>query len=132
MKRSSRLLTGLLLAGALVTAPQLFGQEQEEQQSGSKAGEAIQPKTVDLTGTVTITKDDNGLITAATLTVGEEDETEIVAIKLDMKGKKLAWTAPEDKRVKVTGIITESDGNKTITVQQFSVLPEEPDIQMEE
>lgn len=69
-------------------------------------------------GVVSVTKDANGEITAAQLT------TDAVAynVELDAKGMELA--AMDGKKVEVTGVASEKDGQKWLTVLEFTAVVE--------
>jgi uncharacterized protein YggE len=72
-----------------------------------------EPKKVTVVGTVTVTKDDAGVVTSVTVTTKDA----AYSVTLDENGKKLAELA--GKEVEVTGVVTEKDGVKSITVESF-------------
>jgi hypothetical protein len=82
---------------------------------------AAEAKIVELTGKVAVVKDAEGLLKSASLSVGEGDKAETVAVALDFNGRRMARTAA-DKVVTVSGIVAEADGKKTVTVQKFTVV----------
>ena len=74
---------------------------------------------VTLTGTVSVTKNDDGDITAVKLTVGET----VYNVGLCEVGKKLG-TDLCGKKAEVTGTVKEEDGTKTISVKSFKAVEE--------
>ena len=70
---------------------------------------------VTLTGTVGVTKNDDGAVTAVKLTVKDGDKTVVYSVVLDDNGKKLADLA--GKNAKVTGTVEEKEDVKTLTVK---------------
>jgi hypothetical protein len=87
------------------------------------AADAAAQKTVELTGAVSVSRDAEGLINGVTLTVGEGEKAEAIAVKLDFNGRRLAMAGAAEKSVKVTGVVAEAEGKKMLTVLKFA-LPE--------
>ena len=73
---------------------------------------------VTLTGTVSVTKGDDGAVTAVKLTV---DKT-VYNVVLDDNGKKLAEL--NAKKVEVTGTVATKDEVKTLTVKTMKEVVE--------
>lgn len=73
-----------------------------------------------LTGTVSVSADDDGNITAVNLTVGET----VYHVTLDASGRKLGGDM-EGKKVEVTGTVREHDDQKWIVVKSFKEVKEE-------
>ncbi|MFA5251272.1 MAG: hypothetical protein WC454_01635 [Phycisphaerae bacterium] len=67
------------------------------------------------TGVVSATKDANGVITAVQLAA----DTGAYNIELDAKGIELG--ALDGKKVEVSGVVSDKDGQKWMTVVEFSV-----------
>lgn len=72
-----------------------------------------EPQKVTVVGTVSVTKDDAGAVTAVTVTAQDA----AYSVTLDENGKKLAEL--DGKEVEVMGVVTEKDGVKWITVESF-------------
>ncbi|HUT32436.1 MAG TPA: hypothetical protein VNE39_03065 [Planctomycetota bacterium] len=75
---------------------------------------------VKLTGTVSVTKDDDGNLTAVKLTVGET----VYNVALCANGKKLGAELA-GKKAEVTGTVKEEDDVKTLSVKSFKACEEE-------
>ena len=119
MKDSTKALMVLVLLGAVAAVPCVTAQDEDEDMLAEV--EIVQPKVVELTGTVIVTRDDDEAITGVVLKVGAGGD---VVVALDQNGKKLAKAA-EGATVQVTGSIAVADGVKTITVQKFAVVEDE-------
>jgi hypothetical protein len=126
MKTVSKFLTMGLVVGLHVGTQWGSAQETDAQKQLTQPAETqvVEPTLAEVIGIVSLTKNEMGSITAAVLKTGEGAQAETIDIKLDSLGKRLAWTVPENKPVKVSGTITEAGGKKTIAVQKFAVAPE--------
>lgn len=78
---------------------------------------AEEAAVVDVTGVVTVMKDDDGEVTSITI---KSDAGDIVGVTLDDAGKKLVEV--DAQKVKATGTVEDNDGTKTITVQKVAVI----------
>ncbi|MFH1370401.1 MAG: hypothetical protein ABII09_03840 [Planctomycetota bacterium] len=72
-----------------------------------------EPKKVTVTGVVSVTKSDEGVVTAVMVT----SKDAAYSVTLDEKGMELSELA--SKEVEVTGVETEKDGMKWITVESY-------------
>ncbi len=80
---------------------------------------AEEAAVVDVTGIVTIAKDDAGAVTGITM----KSATEVVTVKVDDISKKMIEV--DAQNVKATGTVETKDGKKTLTVQKFAAVPAE-------
>jgi hypothetical protein len=80
-------------------------------------------KAQTMTGTVSVTRDDDDNVTAVTLTV---DEKTAYDVHLCKNGKKLAEDA-DGKKAEVTGVVKTVGDKKTLHVQKFKVIEEDDD-----
>jgi hypothetical protein len=101
----------LLLAGVALATGLFVGA-----QASLAAG-----KPITVTGTVTITEDDDWNITAVMLT---EDSGAIYHITMDAKGKALG-SDMDGNKVSVTGMLAEKDGAKWLTVANYKAVEED-------
>jgi phage gp16-like protein len=72
-----------------------------------------------LTGKVSVTKGDDGKVTAIKLAVGE------VTYNVNLEGKGMGLAELDKKVAKVTGTVAEKDGAKWITVTAFEAVKRE-------
>jgi DNA/RNA endonuclease YhcR with UshA esterase domain len=72
-----------------------------------------EPKKVTVVGVVSVTRDDAGTVTSVMITSRDA----AYEVTLDDNGKKLGELA--GKEVEVTGVETEKDGMKWITVESY-------------
>ncbi len=73
-----------------------------------------EPQKVTVTGVVSVTRSDDGDITAVMVTTKEA----AYMVTLDENGKELG-TEMEGKEVEATGVVTEKDDMKWITVESY-------------
>ena len=81
---------------------------------------AQEEKPQTLIGTVSVSDDDDGNITAVKLTVGET----VYNVTLDENGRKLG-AQMADKKAEVTAIVREQDDEKWLVVKSFKEVKEE-------
>jgi P pilus assembly chaperone PapD len=84
------------------------------------AGVVAAEDAVTLKGTVSVTEDETGAITAVTLTTGEGTNKVKYAVDLDAKGRELGQKA-KNKSAEVTGIVGGKEGAKTLKVTVYKV-----------
>jgi hypothetical protein len=73
---------------------------------------AAEAEAVKLTGTISVTKDDDGKVTGAKLTVGEDA---VYNVTMDEVGKKVAEM--DGAKVEVTGTVAAKEEAKWVTVK---------------
>ena len=95
-----------LTLGLGIVANSVNAEEEEEQQT--------------LIGTVSVSTDDDGNITAVKLTVGET----VYNVTLNATGRKLGADM-EGKKVEVTAIVREQEDEKWLLVKSFKEVKEE-------
>ncbi|NQT52781.1 hypothetical protein HQ576_12050 [bacterium] len=86
--------------------------------ANSVNAEEEKPQT--LIGTVSVSDDDDGNITAVKLTVGET----VYNVTLDENGRKLG-AQMADKKAEVTAIVREQDDEKWLVVKSFKEVKRE-------
>lgn len=106
LKKSLVRLAVVLIAAAALCSAVCFAGEK------CPAGSA---EPVKVQGTVSVTKDASGAITAVTLTAADGVSYNVT---LDENGKKLGEEMA-DKKVEVEGTVAEKDGQKCITVTSY-------------
>jgi hypothetical protein len=82
------------------------------------------PEMQNYTGTVKVTKDKAGQVTAAKLSVGKI-LPRTYTITLDAKGKELARKMA-DKQVQVKGTMVKQKDGTRLTIKEFSVVAPKP------
>lgn len=90
-------------------------------QKTTKAHKATKPQIQAYTGTVKVTKDKAGQVTAAKLSVGKILPHKY-SIVLDKEGKELA-DKMDGKRVQVKGLLEKKSGKTTLLIKEYGVVP---------